>query len=242
MDQTLLQTAANLARSAYSEIKLFFATPLFFILLGCAFLFAAWRLMQETHPSFVFLLAILGISIVLYGTGTQGVGNAEFKEVPVKVAVAGGAGVLACVFGFGVLWQSAKISDVFKTTHQYGLVVLQNETGSLFDLTTLRIAARSLDGRQLHLLSKADSVEIVTPILFVSDKVRICVEIKNSNGKSMTGPNPCPPLTWVDAAKDREYGEQVSRVAKGALPLVSPQSARVDESNRAVEQTPFSAQ
>src|SRR4051794_15932277 len=142
-----MRSFAEGARQAYAELKLFFATPLFFILLGSAFLIAAFRLMEDTHPSFVFLLAILGISIVLYGTGSQGVGSAEFKDaIPVKVAVAGGAGVLAAVFGFGILWQSERVSQVFKTSRQYGLVVLKNETNDIFDLTTLRISARSLDG------------------------------------------------------------------------------------------------
>jgi hypothetical protein len=57
----------------------------------------------------------------------------------------------------------------------------------------------------------------------------------------MTGPNPCPPLTWL-ADKEHEYGEQISRVARGTLPLVSPQIVRVDENNRTVEQTTFSPQ
>ena len=96
----------------YAETKNFFSTPLFFILLGCAFLFLAGKYMEDTHPSFIFLLAILGISIVLYGTGTQGVGSANFQNVPVKVAVAGGAGVLAGVFGFGILWQSENIQSL----------------------------------------------------------------------------------------------------------------------------------
>jgi len=237
----MLEALASLAKAAYTEIKLFFGTPLFFILLGCGFLFAAWRLMQETHPSFVFLLAILGLSIVLYGTGTQGVGSAEFKDVPVKVAVAGGAGVLAGVFGFGVLWQSAKIGDVFKTTHQYGLVVLSNKTDNLLDLTTLHIAAKSPDGRQLHLLAKSDTIEIVTPIAYFSDKLRVCIELKTATGKPVTGQNPCPPLKWTKVEVG-EYGEQVSQVATGDLPLTAAQPTRTDDRNRAVEQTAFSPQ
>src|SRR6266478_2940501 len=107
--QKPLAYVKRIAPPIYAEIKDFFGSPVFFILLGCSFLFAAARLMENTHPSFVFLLAILGVSIVLYGTGTQGVGSADFKDVPIKVAVADGAGVLAAVFGFGDVWQSEKI-------------------------------------------------------------------------------------------------------------------------------------
>jgi hypothetical protein len=90
-------------------------------------------------------------------------------------------------------------------------------------------------------LSKPDTVEIVTPIVFFSDKIRVCIDLKTATGKTMTGPNPCPPLSWTEA-KEHEYGEQITRVAKGVLPLISPQSVKVDESNRAVEQSSFSAQ
>jgi hypothetical protein len=205
-----------IAPAIYSEIKSFFSTPLFFILLGCSFLYFAAKLMENTHPSFVFLLAILGISIVLYGTGTQGVGTAEPKDFPIKVAVAGGAGVLAAVFGYGILWQSDKIQKVFKTESEYGLVVLENKTNSLFDLTTLRITANSPDGRALHLLQKSNSIEILMPIASISNKANICITVASSDGKSMTGPNACPTLPW-ETITDRSRGDQITHVATGGF-------------------------
>lgn len=228
------------APAVYGEIKYFFGSSLFFILLGCSFLFAASRLMENTHPSFVFLLAILGISIVLYGTGTQGVGSAELKDVPIKVAVAGGAGVLAAVFGFGIVWQSDKIQRVFKTEQQYGLIVLENKTDQLFDLTNLHIAANSSDGRGLYLLAKANAIEVLMPISSFSTKSSVCITITNTTGKSMTGPQPCPSLQW-QTVTDNSYGEQIKHVATAVLPLVAPKTSQVDEANRAVEQFNFVA-
>ncbi len=193
--------------------------------------------MENTHPSFVFLLAILGVSIVLYGTGTQGVGSADFKDVPIKVAVADGAGVLAAVFGFGVVWQSEKIQKVFKTEQQYGLIELKSP-GELFEPASLHITANALDGRGLHLLSKSDSIEILMPIASFTSKARVCVTITNAEGKSMTGTNPCPDIAW-ETLGDRSHGEQITHYGAGVLPLVAPRPTRVDEQNRPVESFRF---
>lgn len=227
----------NSATIIYTEIKNFSGSPIFFILLGCSFLFSASKMMENTHPSFVFLLAILGVSIVLYGTGTQGVGSADFNDVPVKVAVAGGAGVLAAVFGFGIVWQSEKIQKVFKTEQQYGLIELKNPS-KLFEPTALHITANALDGRGLHLLSKSDTIEILMPIASFTSKARVCVTITSAEGKSMTGPNPCPDITW-ETVEDRSHGEQITHFGAGVLPLVEPRSTRVDEQNRPVESLKF---
>jgi hypothetical protein len=239
--QTPLDYAKYVASPIYAEIKDFFGSPIFFILLGCSFLFFAAKLMEDTHPSFVFLLAILGVSIVLYGTGTQGVGTAELKNVPIKVAVAGGAGVLAAVFGFGIVWQSKNIQEVFKAERQYAVVVLQNESDQLFDLTTLRISARSPDGRELHFLSRANSLEILVPITSFSPRSPVCVTVTHPTGKSMTDRNACPNVAW-GSDTDHAYGELVNRVGTGILPLVPPKAAQLDEQSRPTERYDFTPQ
>ena len=49
----------------------------------------------------MFLLAILGVALVLYGTGTNAAG--EGSTGTIKAASAGGVGVLAMLLGFGVV-------------------------------------------------------------------------------------------------------------------------------------------
>jgi hypothetical protein len=218
----------------YTEIKSFFGSPVFFIVLGVAFLVAAYELMESTHPSFVFLLAILGVSIVLYGTGTHATGSAEIKNIPAKVYVAGGAGALAAIFGFGVASQSKNIQDVFKTEHQFGVVVLQNSSNQLFDLTRLWISVRSHDGRELHALARESSLEILIPMTSFSPKSPVCVTVTNPGGKSMTARDPCPEVVW-GTDSDHSFGELVSRVGKGTLPLVAPKASQLDEQSRPVE-------
>jgi hypothetical protein len=56
-----------------AEAKSFFSSGLFYILIGCAFLYAGYSvsLGNRAHSAFVFLLAIVGVALVLYGTGTN---------------------------------------------------------------------------------------------------------------------------------------------------------------------------
>ena len=197
---------------------------LFFILLGCLFLFAAGKLMDETHPSFVFLLAILGVSIVLYGTGTQGVGQADLGTVPVKVFIAGGAGVLAAVFGFGVVWQGKAIKEVFSKTVNYGVAELT--TNLLFDLRTLKISASTRDGTTLPIIVKQGLVEIYVPISPTASHTRVCVTISNVDDKSMTSIDPCVDVP-LSISNDNDYGAQVTHIGRGTLPLVPPQTTAI---------------
>ena len=185
-----LEHAKNSALAVYTEFKCFFSTPIFFIVLGCLFLIAAYRLMNETHPSFVFLLSILGISIVLYGTGTHSVGSADFKNVPIRVAVAGGAGVLAAVFGFGIVWQGDKIPEIFKSQRKYGLIQLTNGAKQ-YDFTKLFMSATSFEGMPLHVLTRSDLLQVVMPLTMFSESVRVCVVALDPTGTRLTKLDNC---------------------------------------------------
>jgi hypothetical protein len=76
------------------------SSGLFFMAVGCVFLVVAAYTMGETHSSLSFVLVVVGVAILLYGTGTQGMGqlDSHVGTAKYKVAVAGGAGALA----FGV--------------------------------------------------------------------------------------------------------------------------------------------
>jgi hypothetical protein len=190
MSLSRLSVARIAVQSVYTEVKSFFGSPIFFVILGCSFLLAAYRLIENTHPSFVFLLAILGISIVLYGTGTHGVGSADFKNVPVRVAVAGGAGVLAAVFGFGIVWQGEKIPEIFKAQRKYGIIRLANGDKH-YDFSKLFISATSFDGTPLHLMTRANLVQIVMPMTVFTTNLDVCVLVFDPSGKRLTEPDLC---------------------------------------------------
>lgn len=90
-------------------------TSLFFILLGIAFLYVAYTTMYAAHATFTFVLVVVGVAILLYGTGTQGAGNfnSDIGALTYKIGIAGGAGILALCIGYGVLEFSPKMRDAF---------------------------------------------------------------------------------------------------------------------------------
>lgn len=96
--------AVQVLQMLFTRSVEFSRSGLFFILLGCGFLYFAYSVLYHVHPTFVFILALLGLSIVLFGTGTQSLGSGEFSEpgsqAKAKFYLAGGAGVLAGIFGF----------------------------------------------------------------------------------------------------------------------------------------------
>jgi hypothetical protein len=233
MPRRIAAAVGTAAAVIYAALQQFFASSLFFILLGIGFLVAVFRLIDSTHPTLIFLLAILGVSIVLYGTGTQGVGTADIKrQANIRIAIAGGAGVLAGVFGFGVAWLGKDIQDVFKVPHQYARVVLTNNTKYEPDLRKLYITATSRDNRPLHLLAYEDRVEVLMPVTFFPEREAICVTLTLPPNKPVTGKPNCPPLVWTK--NDGADSELITRVATGDLPLIEPKATKVDERNNPV--------
>ena len=55
-------------KPVYDEVKSFFASPFFFILLGALFLYCALVLLDETHSSYVFIPTVLGLAMILFDT------------------------------------------------------------------------------------------------------------------------------------------------------------------------------
>jgi hypothetical protein len=217
-------TDLNLPENLPGKFKDFLSSPIFFILLGCAFLLAAGRLIDETHPSFVFLLAILGVSIVLFGTGTQASGEGNLKNVPIKVVVAGGAGVLAAVFGFGVVWQVEGIQKVFGKVGNFGVIELK--PASSYDLNKLHITSTTREGRPLPVITKSDLVAVFVPTTVGSRRARICVSVSNADNKSMTSPTPCFEVSWKSST-EHDYGEPITRIADGVLPMIEPRNEQI---------------
>ena len=101
---------------------------------------------------------------MLYGTGTNASGSGSSGTI--NVAVAGGAGVLAILLGFGVVDWRKELVEVFKHQRDYGLLDLSvsPESGALVDLSSFDVQAK-LGGRvPLPLWYDNQRIEIVVPI------------------------------------------------------------------------------
>lgn len=120
-----------------------FQTPPFYFFFGLFLLIGAFFTSQyELNSSLTFLVAMLGVAVLLYGTGSQAAGTfgadtaaaqallkAEKPGEAVKttnltvpaanIAIAGGAAVLTAFFAWGVINESPRIRQVFRDYDQY---------------------------------------------------------------------------------------------------------------------------
>jgi hypothetical protein len=112
----------------------FFSSGIFFIALGLILLICAYvGLAIGVHTSFSFVLVVLGVAILLFGTGTQGIGKLESNTATAQynVALAGGAGVLALAIGFGMIQFGPQMQRAFDVETRYVIATLRpNPDGS----------------------------------------------------------------------------------------------------------------
>lgn len=111
-------------KEAVSEKKgfwYFVSSGFFFMLVGAVSLAFAFYSMGNTHASFTFVLVVVGVAVLLYGTGTQGVGNFETTAgaATYKLGIAGGAGILAFAVGYGIVAKSPEIKRAFQIEKRY---------------------------------------------------------------------------------------------------------------------------
>jgi hypothetical protein len=112
--------------SWWDRFSAFFATGIFFVCLGAGFLLVAFKTMGGVHGAFSFVLVVLGVAILLYGTGTHGMGSfyGDQSYAKYRVALAGGAGVLAFATGFGMALYGKQMQDVFDIENKHLMVFL----------------------------------------------------------------------------------------------------------------------
>jgi len=112
----------------------FFSSGIFFIALGLILLICAYAgLAIGVHTSFSFVLVVLGVAILLFGTGTQGMGKLESNMAAAQynVALAGGAGALALAIGFGMIQFGPQMQRAFDVETRYVIATLRpNPDGS----------------------------------------------------------------------------------------------------------------
>lgn len=116
----------NIGSSWWDRFSTFFASGIFFVCLGAGFLTVAFRTMGGVHGAFSFVLVVLGVAILLYGTGTHGMGSfyGDQSYAKYRVALAGGAGVLAFATGFGMALYGKQMQDVFDIENKHLMVFL----------------------------------------------------------------------------------------------------------------------
>jgi hypothetical protein len=225
-------------KQVYDEIKSFFGSPVFFIALGTLFLYCALVLLDETHSGFVFILAVLGIAMILFGTGSQGIVSGELPQGTagkLSVGIAGGAAALAAIFGFGIVHLEPGIQDFFKRTIDYGFLELTTvgTANQTLDLDEQIVNASTADGRPLHLWKQTGRMQIMVPRYSRQGAASVVVIIRGPR----IPPN-SPPMTytvdWQGVQPLTTSGNERIYIARQSMtsPLAPATSLQVDESGQ----------
>jgi hypothetical protein len=121
----------------WDRFWIFVSSGLFFMLFGSLILFFAYSTMSSTHSSFTFVLVVIGVAVLLYGTGTQGAGEfgGNHGGNRYKAVIAGGAGVLAFSIGIGMVAKHAEIREAFQVERKYFRFPLYGQDDGITDLS-----------------------------------------------------------------------------------------------------------
>jgi hypothetical protein len=172
----------------WGRLWLVLTSGLFFMLVGGVFLLLAANTLGHIHAAFSFVLVVLGCAILLFGTGTQGMGeftspdNPPVTFIKYKIGIAGGAGILALAIGLGMVHEREGIRDVFQIERRYARVLLtpfQADGVSTFKYYVAE--AHTADGTPVPTQHRSDdSIEIIVPY-FVQQTPEIVVLVTLSN-------------------------------------------------------------
>jgi len=154
---------ANTAQA--DQFYRFCSSGLFFIGLGLAFLFIANWSMGRAHAGMSFVLVVLGVAVVLYGTGTQGMGELKSDGTAGKynVAIAGGAGVLAFFVAYGIIEYSPKMRDAFQTERKFVRLLIKSVDGS--SNIPSYAPMFEIDGTPIPAARRGNVIEVFVPYL-----------------------------------------------------------------------------
>jgi hypothetical protein len=122
--------------------------------------------MGSEHSTFSFVLVTLGTAIVLYGTGTQGMGNFQTEgsstAAKLNVAIAGGAGVLAFCVAFGMIRYHEQMRKAFQIERKFFIVRIapNDDARTAFE----KYAAHfSIDGAEIPALRRGNFYLVYVP-------------------------------------------------------------------------------
>lgn len=146
----------------------FLSSGAFFIALGLVLLLAAYvGLSFGVHTSFSFVLVVLGVAILLFGTGTQGIGRLESEAAKGRysVAIAGGAGVLAIAIGFGMVEKGRDIQTVFDLQTRHVKLKLRPKADSTGDFSQYW-GQFTVDGVPIPSINQGDFFTVILPYYY----------------------------------------------------------------------------
>lgn len=157
-----------------SWIARFPTSGLFFMIVGAIFLYISFVTMGRTHAAMSFVFVVVGVAILLYGTGTQGIGNFDSGEraekvARYKVAMAGGAGVIAFCVAAGIIAFSSQMKQAFRIEQQYLRLQIHGKGYERSDIG-LYVPDVRINGARVPAVRREDYIEVYVPYIRGSDE------------------------------------------------------------------------
>ena len=193
----------------WKAVEIVLSSGFFFVCLGLGLLYSASRSLGTVHGSFTFVLVVLGVAVLLYGTGTQGMGtvSGDRQMAQYKVALAGGAGILAFVAGFGMVHYKGDMQDIFDIENKFLIVELppsNNASLMIGEVSNSYVVQFFKDG--VPLPSKVQNDRFVAYVPYRETDI--------SKGKSLE-------LTYSVFAKDGSaLSRDLTRNTSGRVPIL----------------------
>lgn len=165
---------------ALDLIGRFFNSGVFFMIVGTGFLGVAYYTIGATHTAISFVFVVLGVAILLFGTGTQGVGRLDSSSdvtqaYRYQVVLAGGAGVTAFCIAAGMIGFAPKIKETFSPRQTYLRLLLFVD--SFAELEHYSYKA-SINGARVPTVQHEDHLEILAPYLPTSEEKDFNIDLR----------------------------------------------------------------
>lgn len=183
-DQKPSETSGEptIPRNIYDLTTRFTSSGLFFMIVGAIFLYVAFHTMGRTHAAMSFVFVVVGIAILLYGTGTQGIGNFDSGEgaekvARYKVALAGGAGVIAFCVGAGFVAFAPKMKSAFQIEQKYLRLHLKGK-GLVPDDIGLYLPDVRINGNPVPAVRRGDYIEVYAPYVLNAETASFEIRAK----------------------------------------------------------------
>lgn len=188
-DAAMVNSVLAVLDKLLSFIGNFSRSGLFFMLFGTGFLWFAHDNIQRANSAFTFVIVVLGAAMVLYGSGTQALGEManDDEKNKLKVQIAGGAGILSLVIAFGVINYSEKMKTAFRVQKKFIVIPIELKKaigfGDPVRLAEYSIVEAFVNGEPVPVLHGHSYFNLYAPY-FDNDKksiFRIQFKIKHKN-------------------------------------------------------------
>ena len=141
------------------------SSGLFFMVVGTAFLIVATATVGRIHAGTTFIFVVVGVAILLYGTGTQATGVFDASptdNAKYKLRLAGGAGALAFAVGAGIVFFYDKINTAFREEFRYFEIIIPAADDGVTNLENYIVGALVND-EQIPTKKRGKNVVVLVP-------------------------------------------------------------------------------